>query len=110
MYNFSRTAILSQFSFGALIDEQEIIRERKYSINRKYGKIMLQWIAEGESIYTSPLLPFTSGPRKIEPGPTYKMNIITTLSFKWLQKGKKEHNTSFDNILNTEHSIQVIIN
>jgi len=80
----------SQFSFGALIDEQEIIRERKYSINRKYGKIMLQWIAEGESIYTSPLLPFTSGPRKIEPGPTYKMNTITIFLSNGCNRAKRD--------------------
>jgi hypothetical protein len=38
-------------------------------------KKIISVIAEGESIYTSSLLLFTSGPRKTEPGPTYKMNI-----------------------------------
>ena len=48
-------------------------------------------IAQGESIYTSSLLLFTSGPRKVEPGPTYKVNIHQYPFFQLVYKRAKKN-------------------
>jgi hypothetical protein len=62
---------------------------KKISNIKNREKECLYVIAEGKSIYTSSLLLFTSGPRKTEPGPTYKMNIYHYSFFNWSQKRKR---------------------
>jgi hypothetical protein len=50
----------------------------------------LNVIAESESIYTSSLLLFTSGPRKMEPGPTYKISICHD-TYKMPNRSRRQH-------------------